>query len=125
MKPEKQQLLHELLEGGSRNENTLFVAGKILRRRRQWRAGRKIFVLVTTLAMVFLLAGQKHAGPARGRVPPQEAKLSAPPQARSLTDDELLALFPNTPVGLATLPTGKKVLLFLRPADEARYVIHL
>jgi hypothetical protein len=46
-------------------------------------------------------------------------------QPRSLTDDELLALFPNTPVGLATLPDGKKLLIFPRPGDEKRFVIRL
>jgi hypothetical protein len=37
----------------------------------------------------------------------------------------LLALFPNTPLALVKLSGGKKVLIFPRPADEARYVVHL
>ena len=44
------------------------------------------------------------------------------PVIRALTDDELLALFPDTPVGLATLEDGKKRLIFPRPGDEERYV---
>jgi hypothetical protein len=50
---------------------------------------------------------------------------AAAPQARELTDEQLLSLFPNTPVGLATLPNGKKLLLFLRPADAAKYATRL
>jgi hypothetical protein len=38
-----------------------------------------------------------------------------------LSDDELMALFPNTPVALAEIH-GKKRLLFLRPGDEARFL---
>ncbi len=40
---------------------------------------------------------------------------------RSLTDEQLLAMFPNTPVGLAKV-NGRKVLIFPRAADQARYV---
>lgn len=50
------------------------------------------------------------------------AKLSPPVRSQSLTDDELLALFPNTPVGLATLPDGRKRLIFPRPGDEKRFI---
>jgi len=53
------------------------------------------------------------------------AKPVASTQPHSLTDDELLALFPNTPVGLATLPDGKKLLIFPRPGDEKRFVTRL
>jgi hypothetical protein len=48
-----------------------------------------------------------------------------PLQAQSLTDDQLLGFFPNTPVGLATLPDGKKLLIFPRPGDEARFITRL
>ena len=40
---------------------------------------------------------------------------------RVLTDNELLSLFPNTPVGLVTLLNGKKLLIFPRPEDERRF----
>jgi hypothetical protein len=46
-------------------------------------------------------------------------------QPQSLTDDELLALFPNTPVGLATLADGKKRLIFPRSGDEQKFVTRL
>jgi hypothetical protein len=42
-----------------------------------------------------------------------------------LSDEELLALFPDTPVGLATMADGKKRLVFPRPEDEAKFVSHL
>jgi hypothetical protein len=38
-----------------------------------------------------------------------------------LSDDQLLALFPNIPVGVATVG-GKKVLIFPRPGDNERFV---
>jgi hypothetical protein len=46
------------------------------------------------------------------------------PQERtgSLTDAELLAMFPQIPVGLVTLENGKKRLIFPRPGDEQRFM---
>ena len=41
------------------------------------------------------------------------------------TNDQLLALFPDTPVGLAKLPNGKKLLIFPRAGDEQKFVTHL
>ena len=125
MKPEKQQLIHELLEGESRREATLLAASKVLRRRRYWRAAQRALALVLCLALAGLLLEQKQ-----GRRPPVRTMSKAPTpaaatQPHSLTDDELLALFPNTPVGLATLPNGKKLLLFPHPGDEARFVTRL
>jgi hypothetical protein len=52
-------------------------------------------------------------------------KSSAPLHAQSLTDEQLLGLFPNTPVGLVTLPNGKKLLIFPRPGDEAKFITRL
>ena len=125
MNPEKQRLLRDLLEDGSRDETTLIAAAKILRRRRQWRATRQIFALVIFLAAAFWLVEQKNQRPMAAHIPSPGAMHPAPPRAQSLSDEELLALFPDTPVGLATLPNGKKLLLFPRPADEAKYVIRL
>jgi hypothetical protein len=42
-------------------------------------------------------------------------------QVRFLSDDELFDLFPGTPVGLAKFG-AKKILIFPRPGDEARFV---
>ncbi len=44
---------------------------------------------------------------------------------RALTDGELLALFPDTPVGLVTLENGTKRLVFPRRGDESRFVKHI
>ncbi len=46
-------------------------------------------------------------------------------QKAALTDQELLALFPDTPIALATLENGKKRLIFPRAADEKRLITRL
>jgi hypothetical protein len=43
---------------------------------------------------------------------------------QEISDDELLALFPGTPVGLAKV-NGKQRLIFPRPGDEARFIERL
>jgi hypothetical protein len=35
------------------------------------------------------------------------------------------ALFPKTPVGIARLSNGHKVLIFPQPGDEKRFITHL
>jgi hypothetical protein len=125
MKPDKQQLIHELLDGESRREATLLTAAKILRRRRRGRATGQVLALVVLVSVTGLLLDQQNQRPGPAQTVTPSTQSSAPRQAKSLTDDELLALFPNTPVGLATLPNGKKLLLFPRPGDQARFVIKL
>jgi hypothetical protein len=125
MKPEKQQLIHELIGGESRSESTLLAATKILRRRRQWRAAQQTFALLAVLAAAILLFEQQNHRKIAAQVSPPQAKLPSPTQVHSLSDEELLALFPNTPIALATLPNGKKLLIFPRPSDQAKYVNHL
>lgn len=124
MKPEKQRLIDELIGDESHSASTLLAGAQILRRRRQWRVARQILALMTFLAAVAWLVEQKKQRQPAHASPP-EATRPAPRPVHSLTDAELLALFPNTPVGLATLPNGKKLLLFLRPADAAKYVTRL
>jgi len=68
---------------------------------------------------------QRKLRPTVAQTSPPGSTFAAPAQPRSLTDDELLALFPNTPGRLATLPDGKKLLLFPRPGDEKRFVTRL
>jgi len=67
---------------------------------------------------------QNHR-PQKAAAPPVAKNKTPPVQTGILTDQQLLALFPNIPVGLATLRDGRKVLIFPRPADEARYMAHL
>jgi len=125
MKPEKQQLIQDLLGDENRREATLLAGGRILRRRRYWRAATRslALVLVATAALLSLEQKKSHPPSVQALLPTVKPVVSTQP--RSLTDDELLALFPNTPVGLATLPDGKKLLLFPRPGDEKRFVTRL
>jgi hypothetical protein len=125
MKPEKQQLIHEVLEGESHSEYTLLTAAKTLRRRRQWRVARQTFTLITFLIITVCLVERENLPRMALHVLPPETKLQTPTHTHSLTDEELLALFPNTPVALATLPNGKKLLIFPRHADQAKYIRRL
>lgn len=124
MKPEKQQLIHDLLDGESRRDATLLAGSAILRRRRQWRVGRQVFGLIAlaTVAMWFVEQTNRRQASVQNATP---TKSPSPFQAQSLTDDQLLKLFPNTPVALATLPNGKKMLIFPRPGDEAKFMTRL
>ena len=127
MKPDKQHLLPELLEGdcSARREATLLAGAHILRRRRQWRGvSRGLSGALVLLAAGLWLRPVKSPPPA-GPLPSLAKAVPASPGPQMLTDDELLALFTNTPVGLATLADGKKRLIFPRPGDEQKYVIHL
>lgn len=124
MKPEKEQLLHDLLADETQRESTLIAGAGILRRRRHWRAAGRAFTwTILATATLWLLASR------RPQTAPDQASVQTPPpatfQPHFLNDKELLALFPNTPVALATLPNGKKMLIFPRPADEARFVTRL
>jgi hypothetical protein len=123
MKPEKRHLIHDLLDEQreARREAALLAGGRILRRRRWRRAAARSFAAVALLAGALLCLQRQ--------VPNRTSTVTAvPPRtapAQSLTDAELLALFPDTPVGLVTLEDGRKRLVFPRPGDEARFVRHL
>lgn len=126
MKSEKENLIHELLDADSNRETILAVGSRLLRRRRQWRAARHVLavlVLIAATGTFYLL--RETQGPA---VPVASQKIVRPasgPQVSELTDDELLALFTNTPVGLASLADGKKRLIFPRPGDEQKFITKL
>jgi hypothetical protein len=125
MKPEKERLLYDLAADEGRSEATLLAAAGILRRRRHWRLMRQVIALLMLVAATALLV-ETHNRPQTLAQVSRPANLpAAVPQAQELTDEQLLSLFPNTPVGLATLPNGKKVLFFLRPADAAKYATRL
>jgi hypothetical protein len=103
MKPEKQQLIQDLLADESRREATLLAGARILRRRRHWRAATRglALALVATAAVLSLEQKKSHLPSVQASSPP--AKPVASTQPRSLTDDELLALFPVWP----RCPTAK------------------
>jgi len=121
MKPEKQILIHDLLadpQGGMRREVTL-LAGQRLLRHKRWKraAGRVLAVAVVILAVTAISIRLRPAA----HSPVFSANPPPTPSVRYLTDDQLLALFPDTPVGLATVH-GRKVLIFPRPGDQERFV---
>ena len=124
MKPEKQNLIHDLLDGKSRGEDTLLAGAQILRRRRQWRATRQVLGLLVLAGGATWFVEQTNHRQASVQIA-SPAKSSPPFQVQSLTDEQLLGLFPDTPVALATLPNGKKMLIFPRPGDEARLMTRL
>jgi hypothetical protein len=126
MKPEKQNLIRDLLEDDSRREETLLAGARILRRRRHWRAVRPAAALLALLlGVVIFWLRRETSHPALETASKTAPKTPPTAPAQPLTDDELLSLFPNTPVGLASLPDGKKRLIFPRPGDEQRFITKL
>lgn len=121
MKPEKRRLLHDVLDeaGDNRRAATLVAGGRLLRRKRGWRT---TFHALATM-MLLVLAGVSFQ---RSMAPRSTIQAGGSPvpatSAQGLTDAELLALFPETPVGLATLENGRKQLIFPRPGDEDRFI---
>jgi hypothetical protein len=124
MKPEKQNLIHDLLGEHSSREATLLAGAQILRRRRQWRTVRHGSAVLALLVAAIVLSLRKET-PAPSLTTAQTTKTAPVSQVHEINDDELLALFPNTPVALASLPDGKKLLLFPRPGDARRFVKRL
>ena len=122
MKPEKQRLIHDLLDDEARRDGHLLAGIRVLRRRRFWRTARHgtALALILSAAVLWLELGRPHRAPQTASAP--AASPSVPDQHASLTDDQLLALFPDTPVGLATLSDGRKILIFPRPGDAKRFI---
>jgi len=135
MKPEERQLIHDLLDEqcDARREATLLAGGRVLRARRWRRRSIQAFATVAVLGIAAIVL-QRICMPqpaavsiaSAPSVPPTPTTFEEnPPTAASVTDAELLAMFPDTPVALATLGNGQKKLIFLRPGDEARFVSRL
>jgi hypothetical protein len=130
MSPEKLRLIHELMNDGdeeTRRAETLLAGGRVLRRRRRVRhAARSLVVLcVAAFAMLGIQRWTNREAAVVSKRPNASPSVEGIAQIHRLSDEELLALFPNTPVGLATLSDGRKRLIFPRPGDEARFITHL
>lgn len=120
MNPEKRHLIHDLLDEqqDARREAILLAGGRILRQRRRRRRAIQSFAAMAILGLAGVSLQRMFA-------PQPSVQVAAPPMpvaAQSLTDAELLALFPDTPVGLITLENGHKRLIFPRPGDQERFV---
>lgn len=119
MKPETNRLFHDLLhdqEGDTRRAATLIAGRRVLRYKRWKRlatGGTAILGLLAAVALSLRLA-IPHTQPPVNIVAPT-------PAVHYLSDDQLLAIFTNTPVGLASVH-GRKVLIFPRPGDQERYM---
>jgi hypothetical protein len=118
MRPEKKHLLEIVMDEdrASHREAVLLAGARVLRHRR-WRrlAWRSFAAGVAGLAAAALLLHKpsQHSTPALA--------LAAKPPG-SVTDAELLEMFPKTPVGLVTLKDGTKRLIFPRPGDQERFM---
>ncbi len=122
MKPEKQRLLHDLLGGDEGREATLAAGARILRRRRQWRAASRGLALALALAAAGVWLERANSPKPVVAKTPQLAAVPTPARPQAFTDEQLLALFPNTPVGLVKLSDGRKRLIFPRPGDEQKFI---
>lgn len=125
MMPEKEELIDDLFGDDARRQTVLFAGARVLRRRRYWRVARRSLALAALAATAFFWLTPREPRQNAVVVPSSPAKTASAIEVHALTDDELLALFPNTPVGLVTLADGKKRLIFPRPGDERRLINHL
>ena len=121
MKPGKQRLILDLFDEGLKAQ-TLQAGKRVLRRRRYVRAATRGMGLALLVGLAALWLAPKST---RQAAAPASASIAKAATIHSLTDEELLALFPNTPVGLATLANGNKKLLFPRAGDEERFIHRL
>ena len=131
MKPEHHHLLQDLLEGNdalAQRDSILSAGHRVLRRKRHVRFLTRALAAATCAVLAALAVSRITAPrpPAPTGAPRLAATQPAPPMPRvqEITDDELLALFPGTPVGLVKVD-GKQRLIFPRPGDEARFIVRL
>jgi len=131
MKPEHHQLFRDLIDGAdpaAQRDAILHAGHRALRRRRHLRyltrtcmaAAFAVLAAVAISRMTALHSPAPATAPSRTALPPTPVAF----HMQEITDDELLALFPGTPVGLAKVK-GKQRLIFPRPGDEARFIRRL
>ena len=131
MKPEHHQLLHDLLDGhdAAAQRDAILNAGHcVLRRKRHVRHLTQALAAAAFAGLAVLAISRITAPHSPTSTADTKLASTQPPRVVShveeITDDELLALFPGTPVGLAKV-NGKQRLIFPRPGDEARFIKHL
>jgi hypothetical protein len=120
VKTKKRILLEDVL-GDARRDATLLAGGRILRRRRWKRAATRFSAALAAVVLAAAAIHQKRLNP----IVAQSVPASPTVRVESLTDDELLAFFPNTPVALISMADGTERLVFLHPGDEAKFITRL
>ena len=125
MKPEHNLLDDTLMPSGHR-EAILSAGSRVLRRRRHKQIAGQFLAIALVIVAAVLFLEKRPVGTTTAQIAAATAH-SQPgaPALNTVTDDELLALFPKTPVGIAKLSNGHKVLIFPRPGDEKRFITHL
>jgi len=129
MKPEHHHLLRDLFDADAAQRDAVLGASyPVLRRKRHARYLTRTLAVVAVAGAVVLAISRMGAPGSRTSKGDPKLAATLPAQVGShmqvITDDELLALFPGTPVGLVKV-NGKQRLIFPRPGDEARFVLHL
>jgi len=129
MKPEHHQLLHDLLNGqdAAAHRRIVLQAGhRVLRRKRHVRYLTRTLAAAACAGLAVLAITRESAPRSRVSKPGDGLAAKHSPKAvfhvQEITDNELLALFPGTPVGLAKV-NGKERLIFPRAGDETRFVM--
>lgn len=118
MNREKRDLIADLMgeEPAARREAVLLAGASVMRQRRwrrmTWQGVAGMAVLAIALLLVIQPAEHKPAA----RI------VAAQPKAEpgSLTDEELLNLFPNKAVALIMLKNGQERFYFLNPTDQQK-----
>lgn len=115
MKPNDRNLLDDLIPSSHR-DTTLRRGTKALQRRRFIRRASQSAAVASIALVAFVLATHKP-------IPAPAPVIASPGTTKpaSLTDSQLMALFPGVPKALMTV-NGQKRLVFLRTADAVRYV---
>lgn len=120
MNPDKRSLIDDMLENSeaqTRRAATLSAGGRVLRHKRWRRAAINFGAPLIFVVLGFLFACMQFFPRHESKHPVAATK----PAVTYLTDEQLLALFTNTPVGLATVD-HRKVLIFPNASDRDRFV---
>jgi hypothetical protein len=115
MKTTDRDLLNDLFPATDR-EASLQSVSRIMRRRRFIRRASQSITIATVALVAAAVAIHKP-----DRSPALVIASENVSKPASLTDSQLMALFPGVPRALMTV-NGKKRLVFLRTADAVRYV---